>query len=247
MVSRNLLKPKNYKSTSEPYTSGGSMSESKKDWIAFGDIHQSLKFVDLLPGLEKASGVIITGDLTNHSPVGAIEKVWNTIYRKNKNILAQLGNMDRKNVTDFLKKKGANLHCETRELAQGIKIMGVGCSITTPFGTPSEISEEEMASYLEETYAALGNYEQLILVVHDSPFNTKLDIIGNGMHVGSKSVRKFIEKHQPDIVLCGHIHEASGEDCINESRIFNPGMASGGGYVVVSIENGKLDATLKQI
>ncbi|NDV24221.1 metallophosphoesterase [Desulfovibrio sp. JC022] len=223
------------------------MSESKKDWIAFGDIHQSLKFVELLPGLEEASGVIITGDLTNHSPAGTIERIWDTISSRNKNILAQLGNMDRNNVTDFLKGKGANLHCEVRELAQDIKIMGVGCSIPTPFGTPSEITEEEMTRFLEETYARLGEYKQLILVVHDSPFNTKLDVIGNGMHVGSKSVRSFIEKHQPDIVLCGHIHEASGEDNIGKSRIFNPGMASGGGYVLVSIENGKLEATLKQI
>ncbi len=125
--------------------------------------------------------------------------------------------------------------------------MGVGCSINTPFGTPSEISEDEMTQYLEDTYHELGDYEQLLLVVHDSPFNTKLDVIGNGMHVGSKSVRNFIEKHQPDIVLCGHIHESRGEDYIGKSRIFNPGMASGGGYVLVSIEDGKLDATLKQI
>ncbi|WP_421903858.1 metallophosphoesterase family protein [Maridesulfovibrio sp.] len=223
------------------------MSESNQKWIAFGDVHQSVKFVDLLPSLEEVSGVIITGDLTNHSPEGAIEKVWNSIYRRNKNILAQLGNMDRSNVTDFLKEKGANLHCEIRELAKGIKTMGVGCSIPTPFGTPSEISEDEMAQYLDDTHHELGDYEQLLLVVHDAPFNTKLDVIGNGMHVGSKAVRGFIEKHQPDIVLCGHIHESSGEDSIGKSRIFNPGMASGGGYVLVSIEDGKLDATLKQI
>ena len=223
------------------------MSESNQKWIAFGDVHQSVKFVDLLPDLEEISGVIITGDLTNHSPEGAIEKVWDSIYRRNKNILAQLGNMDSSNVTDFLKKKGANLHCEFRELAEGIKTMGVGCSIATPFGTPSEISEDEMTQYLEDTHHELGEYEQLLLVVHDAPFNTKLDVIGNGMHVGSKAVRGFIEKHQPDIVLCGHIHESRGEDSIGKSRIFNPGMASGGGYVLVSIEDGKLDATLKQI
>ncbi|HAS88999.1 MAG TPA: serine/threonine protein phosphatase [Desulfovibrio sp.] len=223
------------------------MSESKQKWISFGDVHQSINFVDTIPELEEATGVIITGDLTNHSPEGAIEKVWNAIARKNKNILAQLGNMDRSNVTSFLKEKGANLHCEIRELAEGVKVMGVGCSIITPFGTPSEISEDEMACYLEETYAQLGDYGQLLLVVHDAPFNTKLDVIGNGMHVGSKSVRSFIDKHQPEIVLCGHIHESSGEDLIGKSRVFNPGMASGGGYVLVTIENGQLDATLKQI
>lgn len=223
------------------------MPEQKQTWIAFGDVHQSVQFVDLIPGLEQASGVIVTGDLTNHSPAGAMEKVWNAIYTKNQNILAQQGNMDRTNVTAFLKDKNANLHCEVRELAEGVKVMGVGCSIPTPFGTPGEITEEEMEQHLEETHRKIGDYEQLLLVVHDAPFNTSLDIIGNGMHVGSKSVRAFIEKHQPNIVLCGHIHESSGEDHIGKSRIFNPGMASGGGYVQVSIEDGKLNATLKQV
>ncbi|WP_319763446.1 metallophosphoesterase [Maridesulfovibrio sp.] len=223
------------------------MSDPKQTWVAFGDIHQSLKFVDLIPELEEASGVIVTGDLTNHSPAGAVEEVWNTIYRKNRNILAQQGNMDRKDVTEFLKEKGANLHCEFRELQEGVKVMGVGCSIATPFGTPGEISEEEMCSYLEETHAKLGDYDQLLLVVHDAPFNTSLDVIGNGMHVGSKSIRGFIEKHQPDIVICGHIHESSGEDSIGKSRIFNPGMASAGQYVLIHIEDGKLRANLKRI
>ncbi|WP_319777701.1 metallophosphoesterase [Maridesulfovibrio sp.] len=223
------------------------MTESSKIWVAFGDIHQSVKFVNLIPELENASGVIVTGDLTNHSPAGAIEKVWDAISSRNSTILAQQGNMDRANVTAFLKERNANLHCEFRDLAEGIKVMGVGCSIPTPFGTPGEITEEKMEQLLEETHDRLGEYEQLLLVVHDSPFNTKLDVISNGIHVGSKSVRAFIEKYQPAIVLCGHIHESSGEDVIGKSRVINPGMASGGGYVLVSVENGKLDATLKQI
>ncbi|WP_027720696.1 metallophosphoesterase [Maridesulfovibrio zosterae] len=222
---------------------------SKKDtyWIAFGDIHQSLNLPNLIPDIDKAAGVIVTGDLTNHSPQGAVEKVWDSIYHLNPNILAQAGNMDRSNVTDFLKSKGANLHLEVRELADGIKIMGVGCSIPTPFGTPSEITEEEMAEMLAETYSRAGKYDKLILAVHDSPYNTSLDMLSNGMHVGSKSVRTFIETHQPDIVISGHIHESRGEDSIGKSRIFNPGMASGGGYVQINLSNQTLDATLKQI
>lgn len=223
------------------------MSENIKHWIAFGDVHQSLSLPALIPDLKKADAVIITGDLTNHSPQGAVEKVWDSIYRQNPNILAQAGNMDRNNVTEFLKSKNANLHLEVRELGEGIKIMGVGCSIPTPFGTPSEVTEEEMATMLDQTYAKIGGYEQLILAVHDSPHNTALDMIPGGIHVGSKSVRAFIEKHQPDIVVSGHIHESSGEDSIGKSRIFNPGMASEGGYVLISHTDGKLEATLKQI
>ncbi|WP_084154173.1 metallophosphoesterase family protein [Maridesulfovibrio frigidus] len=221
------------------------MPDNNMHWIAFGDIHQSLNFVSLIPELSEADGVIITGDLTNHSPQGAIEKVWNSIYDKNTNILAQAGNMDRNNVTAFLADKKANLHLEARELADGIKIMGVGFSIPTPFGTPGEVSEEQLAKWLDETFEKVGDYDQLILAVHDSPYDTKLDMISNGMHVGSRAIRAFIEKVQPDLVLSGHIHESRGEDMIGKSRIFNPGMASGGGYVSITLKDGKLDATLK--
>lgn len=223
------------------------MPENNKCWIAFGDIHQNTSLPSMIPELDKADAIIVTGDLTNHSPDGAVEKVWDSIYARNRKILAQAGNMDRFNVTEFLKSKDANLHCEVYELAPGIKIMGVGCSIPTPFGTPGEVTEEQMSVMLENTYSMVGEYEKLILAVHDSPHNTALDVISNGVHVGSKSVRSFIEKYQPDLVVSGHIHESSGEDSIGNSRIFNPGMAAGGGYVHISLENGMLDATIKKI
>ncbi|MBI9111094.1 metallophosphoesterase [Maridesulfovibrio ferrireducens] len=221
------------------------MPENIMNWIALGDIHQSLNFVSLIPEIHDTTGIIVTGDITNHSPLGAMEKFWETISDKNPNILAQAGNMDRNNVTEFLKNKNANIHLEFRELAKGIKIMGVGFSIPTPFGTPSEVSEKQLGQWLEETYEKIGDYDQLILAVHDSPYNTKLDMLSNGQHVGSHSVRAFIEKVQPDIVVSGHIHESKGEDVIGKSRIFNPGMASGGGYVLITLKNGKLEATLK--
>lgn len=222
------------------------MSETNMNWIAFGDIHQHLNFISLIPELPEADGVIITGDLTDYSPPGAVETVWSTIAAINPEIMAQGGNMDRENVTNFLKSKDANLHLETRELAPSVKIMGVGCSIPTPFRTPSEVSEEKMSTWLEETYTNLGDYSQFILAVHDAPYDTKLDIISSGLHVGSHAVRNFVEQHQPEIVLCGHIHESCGEDFIGSSHILNPGMASDGGYVKITLKDGKLEATLKK-
>ena len=39
---------------------------------------------------------------------------------------------------------------------------------------------------------------------------------------GSKGVRKAIEHLNPDILLCGHVHEAEGvEDKIGKTKIFN--------------------------
>ncbi|MBI3766704.1 MAG: YfcE family phosphodiesterase, partial [Ignavibacteriales bacterium] len=55
--------------------------------------------------------------------------------------------------------------------------------------------------------------------------------------VGSSSVRKFIEKHQPDLAVCGHIHEARGQDSLEKSKIVNCGPAVNGYYAVVEIHH----------
>ena len=43
------------------------------------------------------------------------------------------------------------------------------------------------------------------------------------MHAGSTAIREFIESFQPDIVICGHIHEARGADKLGRSIMINPG------------------------
>ena len=63
--------------------------------------------------------------------------------------------------------------------------------------------EEDLKSFIK-----LSNPKKTIYVIHAPPFNTKLDIIASGAHVGSKSIRAFIEKEQPYLTLHGHIHES---------------------------------------
>ncbi len=78
-----------------------------------------------------------------------------------------------------------------------------------------------------------------ILVIHPPPVNTNLDILYDGNHVGSRSVRKFIEKKQPYLVLAGHIHESptmSGSiaDKIGNSLCIQPGNAK---VTLIDLEN----------
>jgi hypothetical protein len=44
-----------------------------------------------------------------------------------------------------------------------------------------------------------------------------------GFHVGSKAVRRVIEYFQPDVFVCGHIHEARGFDYLGNTLAINPG------------------------
>jgi hypothetical protein len=75
----------------------------------------------------------------------------------------------------------------------------------------------------EKVIKNISTKTQIILVLHGPPYGTKLDDIV-GSYSGNKSYRKYIEKQQPKLVLCGHIHENEGKiDHIKKSKIINPG------------------------
>lgn len=73
-------------------------------------------------------------------------------------------------------------------------VAGLGYSSPTPFHTPGEYGEEEMARRLEP-FAGLA---PLVLVCHAPPYGSALDRIRDGLHGGSTAVRDFLARHQPD-------------------------------------------------
>jgi uncharacterized protein len=103
---------------------------------------------------------------------------------------------------------------------------GLGYSNITPFNTPGEYSEDEIANAL----AAFDGITPLYLVVHFPPFNTKLDEFAPGKHAGSPALREWVEKNQPLFLFCGHIHETAGlQETLGATQCFNVGKH---GYVM---------------
>jgi Icc-related predicted phosphoesterase len=91
--------------------------------------------------------------------------------------------------------------------------------------------------------------KKAVYIMHSPPFGTRLDVIEGGISAGSRSIRAFIEKHQPLLTLHGHIHESpalSGAyfDRIGKTLSINPGQSfeTDGGFsklhaVTFEIEN----------
>jgi len=122
-----------------------------------------------------------------------------------------------------------------KESIGDMEIGGVGgCKMIREGGaTPVEYSERELESYLKK----LGEVD--ILVTHSPPYNTKLDVSHYvfkndeekdkvyengevvGAHVGSKSIRKYIESDKPKFSTSGHIHESLGVDQIGNTKCIN--------------------------
>jgi Icc-related predicted phosphoesterase len=103
---------------------------------------------------------------------------------------------------------------------------GLGYSNITPFNTPGEYTEEEIAKAL----APFDNLKPLYLVVHFPPQGTRLDEFAAGKHAGSPTLREWVDRVQPLYLFCGHIHECAGRsDRLGTTQAFNVGKK---GYAV---------------
>ncbi len=213
-------------------------------WIGIGDLHENTEALDSVRGIGEAEGVIISGDLTLADGVAVAKQVVGAVKAYNPTVFAQIGNMDKPEVDAWLTKTGINIHRQGRALADGIGVMGVGYSTFTPFGTPSECSDEQLGIWLDEAWQSVHHFEKLLLVVHNPPVNTVCDRLGGNKHIGSPAVRAFIERVQPDVCLTGHIHEAIGLEYIGKTAVVNPGPFSSGGYAVIRNGTKALSAEL---
>jgi Icc-related predicted phosphoesterase len=128
----------------------------------------------------------------------------------------------------------------------------------TPWNTPREKDEKELEKYLERLVSKLQDPSKSIFNFHPPPYNTMLDLapkltkdlrvvtvagVPQFEHVGSKAVRRVIEKYQPVIGLHGHIHESSGHDQIGRTIVVNPGSEYSEGVLkayIVEVEGDRL-------
>ncbi|MFA5787359.1 MAG: metallophosphoesterase [Actinomycetota bacterium] len=112
------------------------------------------------------------------------------------------------------------LHAHSYAMRGGWFLAGVGLSPPTPFNTPGDVADEDLAVVLE----AYRGLSPLVLAAHVPPAETPLGTTVGGEAAGSKAIRRFIDEEQPALMLCGHVHEsAEGETRIGRTRVVNPG------------------------
>ena len=222
-------------------------SDCDRLWIVIGDIHEDLGNFRKIPELARANGVIISGDLSNCGDREVASRVLSAIRARDLPVFAQIGNMDTANIDAWLTAEGVNIHPSVRELAPDTAILGIGGSTITPMNTCSEFPEEAYAKWLADEWEQARAYRHKILISHNPPKDTVCDAINPSLHVGSTAVRQFIEREQPEICVCGHIHEGRGVDRIGETTIINPGTLADGGYVVLCYANGQWSASLAKV
>ncbi len=186
--------------------------------LIFSDIHGDTRALERLMETE-ADYYFAAGDMVTWAR--GFDKVGPVLARRAGKVHVLPGNHESENdIADFCERFGLQpFHGRTLEIA-GYHVAGLGYSSPTPFNTPGEYSEAEMAARLEP-FAGL---KPLVLICHCPPLNTPLDRIRDSLHAGSRSVAEFIERRQPEMFFCGHIHEAEGVEVqLGATRARNTG------------------------
>ena len=102
-------------------------------------------------------------------------------------------------------------------------------------------TEEEIESALEILFEKVNKEKKsediVILLVHNPPINSSLDLTFTKLNIGSISIRDAIEKYQPDLCLCGHVHESQSQEKIGKTLCINPGASKSGNATILEFSN----------
>lgn len=151
-----------------------------------------------------------------------------------------LGNDDEPSLREVLAASPLHVDCEDVpvELGEQMQMLSCGIANPTPWSSPREMPEEQLAQHLRRLVADLNDPSRSVFNLHVPPKGTALDqapeldetlkpIVRGGsvamIPAGSQAVRELIEEHQPIAALHGHIHESRGVVKIGRTVCINPG------------------------
>ena len=214
--------------------------------LAISDVHgeENENLYTYLNNHEEIELVIILGDITDFGPLDFVGTFIEKVADCGVDVIAIPGNCDPKGICNAINEVSFCLH--NNIIAYGDAILfGYGGSNETPFNTPGEIQDNKIYG---DVYELLANYEYVYndkvpkvkkLVTHAPPYNTEADKLESGDHVGSAGILKSIHEFEPQINICGHIHEAKSLSKIGiTTDVANPGMLKDNGAVLIDIKDG---------
>ena len=158
------------------------------------------------------------------------------------------GNDDAFDIDSLLKESKAVAYCEEKVVdIGGYEMATIAWTNPTPWQTPRECSEEELKERVERLVKGITDMKRAIFNFHCPPYDSGLDaapelskdlVAGTQMvPVGSPSIRKSVETHQPLLGLFGHIHESRGAITIGRTLCVNPGSEYGEGVLRGAVVN----------
>lgn len=193
--------------------------------LAASDIHGDQTIVKKLAERaekENVDLVVLCGDLTMNEMSTA--NIIGPFAAKHKKVLLIPGNHETVATADFMAEVynpyAKNIHGYSVKY-KDVGIFGAGGA--TNVGPQAPISETEMYDLLKKGFDKISDLKKRIMVTHVHPTDSKMEKFSRFVP-GSSGVKKALDKFKPDILLCGHTHEAQGlEEMIGKTRVINVG------------------------
>ena len=189
--------------------------------LAAGDIHGDTGLAEKLAERaqkENCDLVILCGDLTMMEK--STENIIGPFVKRKEKVLLIPGNHETVATADFL----ADLYGVKNIHGYSVKYKDVGL-----FGCGGanigmhQLEEKEIYDLLKKGFDKIKYLQKKIMVTHVHPEGTKMEKFTK-FFPGSSGVKKAIEKFQPDILLCSHVHEAEGiEEKVGKTKVINVG------------------------
>ncbi|MBS3153420.1 metallophosphoesterase family protein [Candidatus Woesearchaeota archaeon] len=191
--------------------------------LAASDIHGDTKLAEALAEkaeVEKVDLVVLCGDLTlaesfTKGIVGPFKK-------KNKKVLLIPGNHETNATADFLAEMygATNLHGYALRY-KDIAFFGCGSANIGAF----QLNEDEIFKTLKKGFKYAKSARKRIMVTHVHPSGSLIERF-TSIFPGSKGVTRAVKEMKPDLLLCGHVHEAEGiEEKIGSTKVINVGRS----------------------
>lgn len=204
-------------------------------FLVITDLHQkesSIKWINELVDNYDVRAILFLGDVTD---LGTCEDGRRILLQLKRETYLIPGNCDPCNISQSNADIIHDVHEKAFEI-DGIKFAALGGSNITIFNTPCEFDEDTITKKLEAI-----STEGMILMTH-APSYGILDKISSGINVGSKAIRKIVDKYHPIVALSGHIHEDIGIINVNKTLCINPGPARDGHAVLLEVNDRAVSA-----
>lgn len=91
---------------------------------------------------------------------------------------------------------------------------------------PFPTDDEDIFASLAKGHEKVKHAKKKVMITHVHPEGSIIEKMCPVPETGSAAVRKAIDEFKPDLVICGHIHEAGGiEEQIGKTKVVNVAKA----------------------
>ncbi|MBS7248782.1 MAG: metallophosphoesterase family protein [Candidatus Jordarchaeales archaeon] len=195
--------------------------------VAFSDIHGNVAALkdarERIINRVKPDVVVVCGDITHLGGAEVALQVLRAL--EGLHVFYVWGNMD--SVGRNLQLPLEGMECIHGRIVSfgGVDFVGLSANFDPKFLLSVKKSENPM-----------------VVVSHEPPRGC-CDKAWSGMNIGNKHLRSFVESVMPELVFCGHVHEARGSCQLGATIVVNVGKCSEGG-AVATLTQGSFEVNL---